>query len=167
MSERPDVPQFGALLREHIASVPDHARPAFLAGLERSAAARYRTWAEALPEHATVLGRCAEREDEIADLVSGAYPVDADTQAQVDGALPAAVRLYYDVFEPYAPLDQLYLQSEAELQGAQAWVGMAATTDDPDLRALLARCTELEQASSRDVKELLADADELVDQPSA
>ena len=42
MTTLPAVPQFGALLRSHITSVPDAARPAFLAGLERSAAARYR-----------------------------------------------------------------------------------------------------------------------------
>ena len=40
MPTMPAVPQFGALLRSHIASVPDAARPAFLSGLERSAAAR-------------------------------------------------------------------------------------------------------------------------------
>jgi hypothetical protein len=156
MSTWPDVPQFGALLRAHIASVPDAARPAFLSGLERSAAARYREWAEAAPEHATVLLECAAREDEIADLVAGLFPVAPEMQDAIDQALPAAVAVYYDVFAPYAVLDQLYLQSEAELQGAQAWVGIADGIDDPATRDVLARCTALEQQSAAAVKELLA-----------
>ena len=162
MPTTPTVPQFGALLRSHIASVPDAARPAFLSGLERSAAARYREWADAVPDHSEVLLACAAREDEIADLVAGLFPVEPDLQRAVDEALPAAVELYYDVFSPYDVLDQLYLQSEAELQGAQAWVGIAAGIDDDDVnaatRATLARCTELEQQSAAAVKELLAAA---------
>ncbi len=155
MTTLPAVPQFGALLRSHLTSVPDVARPAFLSGLERSAAARYREWAEAVPEHSIVLLECAAREDEIAELVAGLFPVDAETQRAVDDALPDAVAVYYDVFAPYDVLDQLYLQSEAELQGAQAWVGIASGTDDTDARAVLARCTALEQQSAEAVKELL------------
>jgi len=154
----PAVPQFGALLRSHITSVADVARPAFLSGLERSAAARYRAWAEAAPEHAAVLLECASREDEIAELVANLFPVSAELQQAVDEALPAAVDVYYEVFAPFDVLDQLYLQSEAELQGAQAWVGIAAEIDDPATREVLARCTALEQQSAAAVKELLANA---------
>jgi len=156
MSTLPTVPQFGALLRSHIASVPDAARPAFLSGLERSAAARYREWADAAPEHSAVLLDCAAREDEIAELVAGLFPLDAEMQQAVDDALPAAVAVYYEVFAPYDVLDQLYLQSEAELQGAQAWVGIAAGIDDDATRDVLARCTALEQQSAAAVKDLLA-----------
>jgi hypothetical protein len=152
----PDVPQFGALLRSHIDSVPASARPAFLAGLERSAAARYRTWAEAAPEHAEALLGCADREDEIATLVAELFPLPADDQAAVNDALPAAVQVYYDVFAPYTVMEQLYLQSEAELQGAQAWVGMASQIEDDRAREVLAHCTALEEESSVVVKDLLA-----------
>jgi hypothetical protein len=155
---QPAVPQFGALLRSHIASVPDAARPAFLSGLERSAAARYREWADAAPEYAEVLLECAAREDEIAALVAELFPIDPAMQQTVDDALPAAVAVYYDVFAPYSVFDQLYLQSEAELQGAQAWVGIAASIDDPATRDVLARCTALEQESAAAVKELLTAA---------
>lgn len=158
MPTLPTVPQFGALLRSHITSVPETARPAFLSGLERSAAARYRAWAEAAPEHAEVLLDCAGREDEIAELIAGLFPIGPDVQRAVDDALPAAVAVYYDVFAPYEVLDQLYLQSEAELQGAQAWVGIAAGLPDGNAstRDVLARCTALEQQSAAAVKELLA-----------
>jgi hypothetical protein len=157
MANLPEVPRFGALLRSHIALVPETARPAFLAGLERSAAARYRTWAGEAPEHADVLLACAEREDEIADLVTALFPVDAVLQGRVDDALPAAIERYYEVFAPFGILDQLYLQSEAELQGAQAWVGMSAAADDAGVRDVLARCTRLEEESSAAVKALLAE----------
>lgn len=159
MTRRPEVPQFGALLRPYIGSVPGGAVPALLAGLERSAADRYRTWAAAAPEHADVLLDCAAREDEIADLVSGLFPLSGPDRAAVDEALPGAVDLYYEVFSPYTVLEQLYLQSEAELQGAQAWVGVAERIDEPESKAVLARCAALEEESSVAVKRLLADAD--------
>ena len=157
MPDRPDVPLFGELLRSHIDGVPAVARPAFLSGLERSAAARYRAWALEEPAHADELVGCAAREDEIADLVAELFPVSDDDRAAVDAALPPAVALYYDVFAPFALADQLFLQSEAELQGAQAWVNLAGQIADPAARAVLARCTELEQESSRVVQALLAD----------
>ncbi|MGB3736644.1 MAG: hypothetical protein WA964_16925 [Ilumatobacter sp.] len=156
MADRPDVPQFGALLREHIQSVPAEAQPAFLAGLERSAAQRYRDWIDVLPAWADVLDGCARREDQIADIISARFPVSSEHQAQIDAALPDAVALYYDVFAPYSPHDQVYLQSEAEIQGSQAWVRMAdAGITDPDTLADLERCTALELESSHAVKRLL------------
>lgn len=155
----PETPQFGELLAPYIGSVPDEARPTFLAGLERSAAERYRRWAEVVPDHSATLLECARREDEIADLVSELFPVDEALQRRIDDALPAAVDLYYEVFDPHPPLHQLHLQSEAELQGAMAWVHLAdRLPDGPDAdaaRIVLARCTELERASSADVKALL------------
>jgi hypothetical protein len=156
MSTWPEVPQFGALLRSHISSVPATARPAFLSGLERSAAQRYREWAAAAPDHAEALLGCAAREDEIADLVAELFPIAPDDQAAVDEALPDAVAVYYDVFAPFTVAEQLYLQSEAELQGAMAWVGMAEQIDDPAVIAVLDRCTALERESSVVVKDLLA-----------
>jgi hypothetical protein len=156
MSTWPEVPQFGALLRSHISRVPAAARPAVLSGLERSAAQRYRDWADTAPEHAEALLGCAAREDEIADLVAELFPISPQDQAAVDEALPAAVAVYYDVFAPFTVAEQLYLQSEAELQGAMAWVGMAEQLDDPATIAVLERCTALERESSVVVKDLLA-----------
>lgn len=155
MSALPEVPQFGALLRDHIQSVPAQAQPVFLAGLERSAAARYRAWAAQLPDHADELLACAASEDRIADIVTGLFPISDDVQAQVDAALPAAVARYYEVFAPYSPAEQLYLQSEAEIQGSQAWVRLAENVTDETTRALLRTCTELEIQSSVAAKSVL------------
>ena len=152
---RPAVPNFGELLAPAIVSVPDEGRPALLSGLERSAAERYRRWAEALPAHAEVLSACAAREDEIAELVQGLFPVAPAVQAAIDKALPEAIAIYYDVFSEHPVEDQLYLQSEAELQGSQAWVGIGAGVEDAAVKATLARCTALEVESSHAVKALL------------
>jgi hypothetical protein len=156
MTRRPEVPSFGALLAPVIAPLPPEATPALLSGLERAAAGRYRTWAEALPAHAETLRACAAREDEIAERVRGLFPIDRATQEAVDKALPEAVALYHRTFDPHPVEDQLYLQSEAELQGAQAWQGIAAGAADASVRETLARCAALEEESSRAVKKLLA-----------
>ena len=155
MSPLPEVPQFGALLRKHIQSVPHDALPAFLAGLERSAAERYRGWANEIPAHADDLLGCATSEDRIAEIVTGLFPISSELQAQVDKALPAAVALYYDVFAPYTPTEQLYLQSEAEIQGSQAWVRMSEQITDEATLASLRECTALELRSSVAAKAVL------------
>jgi S-adenosylmethionine synthetase len=155
MSTLPEVPQFGALLRDHIQSVPPEAQPAFLAGLERSAAERYRGWAEQFPDHADELLACAASEDRIADIVSGLFPIDDEQQAQVEAALPTAITVYYDVFAPFSPTEQLYLQSEAEIQGSQAWVRMSEQITDEATLASLRECTELELQSSVAAKAIL------------
>jgi hypothetical protein len=156
MARRPEVPSFGQLLAPVIGSVPPEGTPALLSGLERAAAGRYRAWAEALPAHAEVLLACAAREDEIAERVRGLFPIDRATQEAVDKALPGAIALYHRAFDPHPIEDQLYLQSEAELQGAQAWQGIASGVTEASRRETLSRCTALEEESSRAVKALLA-----------
>lgn len=155
MTRHPEVPQFGALLRDHIQSVPPEAQPAFLAELERSAAQRYRGWAQQLTDHAAELLACAASEDRIADIVSALFPISAELQARVDAALPAAIEVYYDVFAPYTPAQQLYLQSEAEIQGSQAWVRLSGQVTDEATLASLSECTELELQSSVAAKAIL------------
>ncbi|WP_040496328.1 hypothetical protein [Ilumatobacter nonamiensis] len=159
MATDPDVPQFGALLRDHIQSVPAESQPAFLAGLERSAADRYREWAERLPDHSEALLGCAASEDRIADIVTGLFPIGDEARAEIDAALPAAVALYYDVFAPYSVRDQLYLQSEAEIQGSQAWVRISGSITDAGALAALRECTDLELQSSAVAKKVLEDLD--------
>lgn len=156
---RPDVPDFGALLAPLITRLPETARPALLCGLERSAAIRYREWAAELPEHSDALRACAKREDEIADLVAVMFPIGPSDQKAVDELLPEAIRIFLGVFAAHPVRDQLFIQSEAELQGAAAWEGIAAGLDDEPTRKILARCSELERESSRAVKALLEGRD--------
>ena len=73
------VPNFGALLAPVLTRVDRRHRPRFLALLERTAADRYRMWADALPQHCAELMGCAASGDDIADCIEGAFPIaDAD-----------------------------------------------------------------------------------------
>ena len=143
-----NVPDFGELLAPFISSVPEAAVPNFLALLERGAAERYRQWAEQLPTFREGLLRCSESEDQIADIVEGLFPIDAQLAEDIKAPLPAARETYYQVFQGMPLADQLAIQAEAELQGALAWQGMLADDLPESVRAGLERCSALERESS-------------------
>lgn len=152
------IPDFGTLLAPHIGSVPARAIPAFLARLERTAADRYRMWAEAVPEHAEGLLECAAREDDIANRVETLLPATAPEDiAAMDDAIVPAKEAYYDAFAELSPIEQMTIQANAERQGAAAWRGMLENETNPDIRAGLERCAQIEEASADYLDALLAD----------
>jgi hypothetical protein len=118
------IPNFGELLAEHLDQVPPDTLPYMLSQLERTAADRYRGWAEAVPEHREGLLACAAREDEIADRVEALFPPTEAGRELVSKLIPAAKKTYYDVFADYEPLEQMAIQADAEKQGANAWQGL-------------------------------------------
>ena len=143
------IPNFGELLAPYIGSVPEEAVPAFLARLERTAADRYRMWAEAVPEHREDLLACARREDDIADRVERIYPLaDSAHEEHIDAAIGPARDTYYEVFSGLSPLEQMTIQANAERQGAAAWRGMIEQESDPQTRAALEECARIEEASA-------------------
>lgn len=153
------IPNFGALLAPVLTRVDGRHRPRFLALLERTAADRYRMWADALPQHCAELMGCAASEDDIADCIEGAFPIaDADLDS-LRHLVPEARSIYYAVFDSLPVLEQLRLQAAAELQGAHAWRSIAAGVSDPTVSAELARCSELEEISSAMVLQVLAKFD--------
>jgi hypothetical protein len=152
------APDFASLLAPHIERVPEAALPAFLARLERSAADRYRMWAEACPEHAEGLLECAAREDDIADRVDRVYPAHAPEQvAAMDSAFAPAKETYYAVFAGLSPIEQMTIQANAERQGAAAWRGMIDVESDESVRAELEECARIEEASADFLDALLAE----------
>lgn len=152
-----NAPDFASLLAPHIQTVPEEALPSFLARLERSAAERYRMWADALPEHAEGLLECAAREDAIADRVEGVYPVTAPDQvAAIDSAIMPAKETYYAVFADLTPIQQMAIQANAERQGAAAWRGMIENERDESTRIALEECARIEEASADYLDALLA-----------
>lgn len=155
MPTRPPVPDLGTELAPYLADVPDGSVPVFLAGLERSAGDRYLGWAAQRPEHAALLRRCAEREHRIADLIEALHEVDDEQRAALASSLAAAVTRYGELFDPHDLEDQWYLQSEAELQGAAAWDGLALGASG-DARSVLEECAALERASAEDLRNLLS-----------
>ncbi len=152
------VPDFGLLLAPFIGTVPETAVPAFLARLERTAADRYRMWAEAVPEHAKGLLECADREDEIADRVERIYPATAPEEiAAMESAIGPAKNTYYEVFAHLTPVQQMSIQAKAERQGAAAWRAMIEQENDGDTREALEQCALIEEASADYLDRLLAD----------
>ena len=115
------IPNFGELLAEHLGSMPPEALPYMLSQLERTAADRYRGWADAVPEYRDGLLACAAREDEIADRVEAMFPPSDEHRALVAATIPAARDTYYEVFDGYSPWEQMTIQANAERQGADAW----------------------------------------------
>ena len=154
------APDFATLLAPFIDAVPPEAFPAFLARLERTAAQRYRMWAEAVPEHAEGLLGCAAREEEIADCVEQLYPVaDPEHLAAMESATGPAREAYYSVFAKLTPVEQMSIQANAERQGAAAWRGMKDQESEPTTQAVLEQCALLEEASADYLDALLVELD--------
>ena len=116
-----EIPKFGELLAEHLGGVPAEAYPFLLSQLERTAADRYRQWAEQVPSHSEGISKCADREDEIANRVEAMFPPSDEHRALVMEIIPKARATYYSAFEPYTPVEQMTIQANAERQGANAW----------------------------------------------
>jgi hypothetical protein len=150
-----EIPNFGALLAPVLSRVPDAARPRFLALLERTAADRYRVWAAQLPIEAEALTGCAQREDEIADRIEALFDIEESALAELRDLLPEARALYYAAFDGIPVIEQLRMQADAELQGANAWRSIARKLTDEATIAELNRCSEIEEASSAAVAEIL------------
>ena len=123
----PQIPNFGELLAPFLGSVPAEALPFLLSQLERTAAARYRGWAEQVAGHRESLLACAEREDEIADRVERLLPPSSAHRDLVLEVLPQAKATYYEVFEGLSATDQMTIQAKAERQGAGAWQGLKSS----------------------------------------
>jgi hypothetical protein len=150
-----DIPNFGELLAPYLGQVTAEAYPYLLSQLERTAADRYRGWAEALPEHAAGLLECAAREDEIADRVEALFPPADEHRRQVADIMPGAKAAYYQVFEGLSPLEQMTIQENAERQGAGAWQNLKAS--HPDHGAALDALSAIELQSADHLEALLAE----------
>ena len=148
-----EIPNFGELLAEHLGGVPAEAYPYLLSQLERTAADRYRVWAEQVPDHRDGLLECAAREDEIADRVEALFPPSEAHRELVGTIIPKAKDTYYSVFEQYTPIEQMTIQANAERQGANAWqtLKMAYPDKSDELDALSA----IEIGSAEYLDELL------------
>lgn len=148
------IPNFGELLGEHLGGVDGDALPYLLSRLERTAAARYRQWAEELPDHRDGLLACAAREDEIADRAEALFPPTDTHRHQVDAMIGPAKEVYYAVFEGHTPVEQMTIQAGAERQGSGAWRGLAETSAE-QAEALVALAA-LEDESADYLDELLS-----------
>lgn len=149
------APDLAVLLGPFVASIPEASRPGFLCLLERTAAGRYREWAEQCPEESEGLLACAGREDEIADRVERLMPADAADRGVMESEVGKARSAYVDLFAGLTLGEQWRIQASAERQGAAAWRGIAAQADE-SLRPALESCAKLEEESAAHLEALLA-----------
>ena len=147
------IPNFGELLAEHLGGVPQEAYPYLLSQLERTAAERYRGWAEDVPQHREGLMACAAREDDIADRVEAMFPPSDEHRELVAGIIPNAKATYYSAFEPYTPVQQMTIQANAERQGANAWQNLKQLY--PQHAGALDDLSAIEESSADYLDELL------------
>lgn len=147
------VPNFGELLAEHLGGVDPEALPYLLSRLERTAAARYRQWADEVPEHRNGLLACAAREDQIADRAEAIFPPTDSHRGQVEAMIGSARHAYYAVFDGHPPVEQMAIQAGAERQGAGAWRSLAEA--HPDHAEELGVLSALETESADYLDELL------------
>jgi len=154
------APNFGELLAEHLSGVPQTAYPYLLSELERTAAARYRVWAQEVPEHAQGLLDCADREDEIANRVAALFPPSPEHRALVATIIPRAKATYYSAFEPFNPLEQITIQAKAERQGANAWQNLKAA--HPEHADALDQLSAIELMSADYLDSMLAEEAKLL-----
>ncbi len=148
-----NIPNFGELLAPHLSQAPAEAYPYLLSQLERTAADRYRQWAEQVPQVREGLLACAAREDEIADRVEALFPPSDPHRALVSEIIPAAKATYYAAFEPYTPGEQMAIQANAERQGANAWQTLKAAY--PEHAASMDALSAIELASADYLDEIL------------
>lgn len=151
----PEAPNFAILLGPFLRAVSRESTPRFLALLERAAAERYRWWAAEWPARAVALNDCADREDEIADRIERLFEVSSEAAAQLTSSLPAALKVYADVFTALPIREQLRIQADAERQGAAAWRGISSQSEDETVRKELERCALLEEETADQVESLL------------
>ena len=150
-----EIPNLGALLAGVLAGLPESAQLGLVAGLERTAAERYREWAETSRELAPALLACAAREEEIAARVDRLAPVAPQDQPALRDALVRAREVYAGLFVGLPVRDRMVLQAHAERQGALAWRAFAARASDAATRDALNALAELEIASADAVDGLL------------
>lgn len=148
------IPNFGELLAPYLGAVSAEALPFLLSQLERTAAARYRGWAEEVTAHRENLLACAAREDEIADRVERLLPPSSADRDIVLNVMPQAKATYYAVFEGISVTDQMSIQAKAERQGAGAWQGLKASY--PKLADDLDELSAIELQSADCLDEVLA-----------
>ncbi|MBW2314101.1 MAG: hypothetical protein JRH10_07910 [Deltaproteobacteria bacterium] len=150
-----EIPNFPMLLMEPLIAVPEASRVGFIARLERSAADRYREWAEQSDALREGLIACADREDEIADRAEALVPVRPEDEEIVETSLAQARTLYAGAFEGHSLEDKLILQAHAERQGSLAWLGFASQTEDEAVKREFLALADLEVASAAHIDETL------------
>lgn len=140
-----------------VPNVPEGDIPMMIAILERIAASKYVGWADSAEDEVERQGllACEAREIEIAEFIESLYPNAQATIDELNKNFPDLQERYDAVMEGRTRSDQLRVQSEGELGGADFMQQFAAANSG----AVAARFTSLaacEEANSKFLAALLA-----------
>ena len=139
-----------------VPEIPEEQIPMTIAMLERIAASKYRGWAETTsdPVERDGLLACEAREIEIAEFIESLYPDAAAVIASLNERFPDLDARYDSVMAGRTRAEQLRIQSEGELGGADFMRQFA----EANTGAVAARFTSLiscEEANSKFLAALL------------
>ena len=100
--------------------IPEPEMPMFIAILERIAAGHYRRWAQTAsdPVERAGLEACERREVEIAEFIESLYPESDERIAGLHEQFPDLEARWQEVLDGRTRSEELRIQSEAELGGA-------------------------------------------------
>lgn len=130
--------------------------PMAVAMIERIAAQQYRAWADGAddPIERAGLIACADREDEIAAFIESIDPDAASRVAELNARFPDLQERYDSVLAGRSREEQLRIQSEGELGGADYMRQFAEATDGA-VSARFASLAFCEEANSKFLAALL------------
>ncbi len=144
-------------LRPLVEAQPREHQSVLMAALERGAAARYRSWAEAAASESERRGLldCAAREEEIASAAEKLSPDAPAAETLLAPLLPELRAAYDAVYRGHPREEQMAIQASAERVGASAWRTFAKQESRPEALAALEHCARLEEESAVYLEELL------------
>ena len=126
--------------------------------IERLAAERYRGWIEGTddPIERAGLHACAAREDEIAVFIESLQPDAAAKTAELNSRFPDLQERYDGLMAGRSRTDQLRIQAEGELGGADYMRQFSAASEGA-VAAGFAALSALEESNSRFLSVLIGD----------
>ena len=130
--------------------------PMMLAILERIAAEKYRGWADGSddPIERDGLLACASREDEIAEFIESLDAKSQALSAELHGRFPDLRERYDSVMKGRSRIEQLRIQSEGELGGAD-YMRQFSEAFEGAVSARFASLALCEEANSMFLSELI------------
>jgi hypothetical protein len=139
-----------------VPDIPEENIPMMVAMLERIAAVKYRDWAASSTDIVERDGliACEAREIEIAEFIESLYPDASATIASLNGKFPDLQSRYDEVMAGRSRIEQLRIQSEGELGGAE-FMQQFANAHTGAVSARFQSLAVCEEANSRFLKGLL------------
>lgn len=150
VAKETDLPDIGEAVGPVLAQVAREHQPLFVALAERTAARRYREWAEepTLAAQRDELLACADREEDIAARIEGLNADAASIQRDLMSSIPGLEDLNRGIFENRTLPEQLTIQARGERLGAATWRAFAGEASDDSVRETFLACARLEEDSA-------------------